>query len=257
MKLSLSLVLSVFVLACGPAPTAVQSLPVRASATDGALTVELLSSEPLHVGQNQVRYRVTHDGQLAPHALITQHPVMDMGSMKHACPLLNPDHAPSEDGLYPGLLVFTMATMDEAKWTLSLDVALEHDAAPVTVSLGEVVVADSALKQVVTRDGRRITLTMGFPEAPHVGTNELIITAHVAHDMMMMSFDPVTDLAFTVTPEMPSMGHGSAHNLAPTLSEDGLYRGVVNFSMPGDWVVHLGVAAGDATFGTFDFPFSL
>lgn len=257
MKALPSLFLALVALACGPAPTSSDALPVRASVTDGALTVELLSAEPLHVGQNQVRYRVLHDGQPASHALLTQRPLMDMGSMRHACPLQNPDHEPAEDGLFPGLLVFTMPTMDDATWTLAVDVALEHDGPPVTVSLGELTVADSALKQVVTRDGRRITLTLGFSEAPHVGVNELVVTAHVAHDAMMMSYDPVTDLAFTVTPEMPSMGHGSSNNLAPTLGDDGLYRGRVNFSMPGEWVVHLAVASGDATFGTFDFDFSL
>jgi len=257
MKAVLPFLVVLLTFACGPAPTTAESLPVRASVTDGALTVELLAAEPLHVGQNPVRYRVLHDGQPAHHALLTQRPLMDMGSMKHACPLQNPGHEPAEDGLFPGLLVFTMPTMDEARWTLSVDVALEHDAPPVTVSFGELMVADSALKQVVTRDGRRITLTLGFAAPPHVGTNELIVTAHVAHDAMMMSYDPVTDLAFTLTPEMPSMGHGSSNNLAPTLSDDGLYRGQVNFSMPGDWVVHLAVASGDATFGTFDFDFSL
>lgn len=255
MKLLTPLALSCLVAACAPAP--VELPPVRASGTTDALTVELRATDALHVGQNVVRYRVTHDGVAAPHALINQHPLMDMGTMKHACPLRDPDHEADADGLFTGLLVLTMPTVDGGKWTLNLDVALEHDATPVKVSLGELTVTDSTLKQVVTRDGKKVILTVGFSEPPHVGSNTLVVSAHVAKDMMMMDFVPVVDLAFTLTPEMPSMGHGSANNVAPTLGDDGLYRGTVNFSMAGDWVVHLGVASGDTTFGTWDFPFEI
>ena len=251
------IVLSVIALGCGPAPTT-RVLPVLATATSGDLTLELLGAEPLHVGQNYVSYRVTSAGVTAPHAMLTQHPLMDMGTLQHACPLQDPDHEPNADGLFPGLLVFTMASMADATWSLDVEVALEHEDVPVKLSLGALTVGDSTLKQVMTRDGRRVTLTLGFSEgAPHVGKNPLVVTAHVAHDAMMMAFDPVTDLAFTLTPEMPAMGHGSSNNQAPTLGEDGLYRGTVNFSMAGDWVVHLGASAGDGSVGAFDFPFSL
>jgi YtkA-like len=244
----------VFLLACGPAPVA-NELALRASGKNGTVRVELHSAEPLHVGQNQVRYRVTADGQLVTHAALTQHPMMDMGTMQHSCPVLDPALEPGDDGLFAGLLMFTMPSMDDAHW--SLDVDLARDGAPLTLSLGEVTVADSSLKQVMTHDGRRLTLTVGFSTAPHVGSNELIVTAHQPHDAMMMAFDAATDLAFSMTPEMPAMGHGSAHNVAPTLGPDGLYRGTVNFSMPGEWVVHLGVTQGDVTFGSWDVAFSL
>jgi hypothetical protein len=255
MKLLTPLALSCLVVACAPPP--VELPPVRATGTTDALTVELLAVDALHVGQNVVRYRVTNGGVAAPRALISQRPLMDMGTMKHACPLQNPARDADADGLFTGLLVLTMPTVDGGRWTLDLDVALEDGATPVRVSLGEVAVTDSTLKQVVTRDGKKVIITVGFPEKAHVGSNTLVVTAHRAKDMMMMEYVPVTDLAFTLTPEMPSMGHGSANNVAPTLGDDQLYRGTVNFSMAGDWVVHLGVASGDATFGTLDFPFEL
>ncbi|MFZ5443778.1 MAG: FixH family protein [Myxococcota bacterium] len=241
--------------ACGPAPKELP--PVRATGTADALTVELLAPDALHVGQNYVRYRVTQSGAPVTRATLAQKPMMDMGTMKHACPLQNPALEADADGLFDGLLVFSMPTVDMGKWTLDLEVTRDGETTPVKVSLGELTIADSTLKQVVTRDGKKIVLTVGFAEKPHVGTNTIVVTAHSAKDMMMMEYVPVTDLAFTLTPEMPSMGHGSSGNLAPTLKDDQLYRGTVNFSMAGDWVVHLGVATGDTTHGTFDFPFDL
>lgn len=254
-----SSLLFVSLFACGPAaePPPGKVMPTqRALASAGALTVELLSFSPLAVGQNRVFYKVTHDGQPAAEAELTQRPLMQMATQKHACPLQNPAHAPNADGLFEGLLVFNMASTETEKWTLTLDVALEHGA-PVTVDLGALEVADSTMKKVVTRDGKKLVLTLGYPEQPVVGANPVVVTAHAARDMTMMEFDPVEDLVFSLETEMPSMGHGAAGNVSPVLSEDKLYRGTAAFSMPGDWVVHLGVSANDAALGTFDFALDL
>jgi len=250
--------LSLLVLACGPAPAPQAAKPTQlALANEGALSVELLSFGPLVVGQNRVFYRVTHDGAPVAHAEFVQRPMMQMATMKHACPLKNPDHAPNADGLFEGLLVFTMASTEMEKWSLALDVELVHDGVKATVNFGTLSVGDSAMKKVLTRDGKKIVLTLGYPDAPHVGANPVVVTAHRAKDMMMMEYLTVDDLVFTMTPEMPSMGHGSSGNVSPTRGDDGLYRGTVVFSMAGDWVVHLGVAANDAELGTFDFAVDL
>lgn len=251
-----SLLLSTLV-AVGCAPPEEPLPPVQATATSDALTVELLARDPLHVGQNWVRYRVTKDGKAVTKATLAQKPLMDMGTMKHACPLQNPATEADADGLFPGLLVFNMPTVDGGKWTLDVMVTPDGATDAVKVSFGEQAITDSTTKQVVTRDGKKVILAIGYPEKPHVGSNTIVVTAHMAKDMMMMDFVPVTDLAFTLTPEMPSMGHGSSGNVAPTLGDDQLYRGTVNFSMAGDWVVHLGVAAGDTTLGTYDFALDL
>ncbi len=256
-RLSL-LVSSVVAFACGPGPTTEGPKPsALTQASVGDLTVELLTTGPLTVGQNRVFYRVTKAGKPAPHAHLKQRPVMHMKSMTHSCPLKNPSHEPNAAGLFEGLIVFTMATMSEEHWTLSADVALESGETPVKVDFGAVAVADSPLKKVVTRDGKKIVLTLGFPNASKVGANDVVVTAHQATDPTMMSFATVDDLDVSATPEMPSMGHGSNGNVKPTRGEDGLYRGKVVFSMPGDWVVHLGVRAGDVELGTFDFSFDL
>jgi hypothetical protein len=255
-RLSL-LSLSVLALACGPAPSTEVPPTSLALASSGALTVELLSFSPLAVGQSRVLYKVTQDGQPVTKATLAQKPVMHMTTMTHGCPLQNPAGEANADGLFEGLIVFTMATMDQDYWNLALDVTVDGAASPVTVDFGKVTIADSTMKKVVTRGDKKIILSYGYPAAPKVGANEVVITAHMPTDMMKMNFATVDDLTFTLTPEMPSMGHGSNGNVNPTRGDDGLYRGTVVFSMPGDWVVHLNVLAADAQLATYDFALDI
>lgn len=60
-----------------------------------------------------------------------------------------------------------------------------------------------------------------------------------------MNFPPVSDLTVEITPEMPSMGHGSPNNVNPVYIENGHYKGKVNFTMTGDWRIHLTLKKGD------------
>lgn len=257
-SLFVSSLLSLLLLACGPAPTAQPVKPTQlALATQGSLRVELLTFGPLAVGQNRVFYRVQQEGADVPHAEMVQHPVMQMETTKHACPLQNPDHLPNAAGLFEGLIIFTMASTEMEVWNLQLDVALSHDGATETVDFGAVAVGDSAMKKVVTRDGTKIVLSLGYPDAPHLGANPVVVTAHQATDLTMMNFATVDDLALSLVTEMPSMGHGASGNVSPVRGEDGLYRGTAIFSMAGDWVVHLGVSANEVELSQFDFAVDL
>ena len=246
--------LASLLLACGPAAALQAPKPTPlAVATQGDVSVELLTFGSLVVGQNRLFYRVTQDGGPVAHAELEQQPLMQMVGMEHACPVVNPDHAPNAEGLWEGLIIFTNAE----PWTLRVNVELEHEGTGAVVDFGELRVGESALEKVVTRDGKKLVVTLAFPAAPHVGSNPVVITAHEPKDSMMMEFVTVDDLVFTLTPEMPSMGHGAAGSMNPARGEDGLYRGEVVFSMSGDWVVHLAVAANDAQLGAFDFDIGL
>jgi hypothetical protein len=61
----------------------------------------------------------------------------------------------------------------------------------------------------------------------------------------MMSFPPSTDLTVEITPEMPSMGHGSPNNVNPVHTQNGHYVGTANFTMTGDWRIHLTIKEGN------------
>ena len=236
--------------------TAARTPTALTQASTGTLSVELLTFGPLAVGQNRVFYRVTSGGQPVTAAALKQRPVMHMADMTHGCPVVDPAGTADGSGLFEGLLLPTMASSADENWTLGLEVTVGTEAT-VVVDFGQLPVADSALKKILTRvDGRKVILTFGFPDGVKVGSNAVLVTAHEPLQMGM-SYPPVEDLQLTVVPEMPSMGHGSSGNVAPTHAGDGMYRGTVNFSMAGDWVVKLGVKSGEADLGALSFAFDL
>ncbi|MNR44863.1 hypothetical protein D3C85_1636520 [compost metagenome] len=54
-----------------------------------------------------------------------------------------------------------------------------------------------------------------------------------------------------MTPEMPSMGHGSPNNVEPVITKNGIYKGKVNFTMTGDWKINFVLAKGGQSNVTF------
>ena len=78
---------------------------------------------------------------------------------------------------------------------------------------------------------------MVMPASWNVGLNKFEFTIHKMESMM--SFPAVTDMTVEITPEMPSMGHGSPNNVNPVHTGNGHYSGTVNFTMTGDWRIHL------------------
>jgi len=57
----------------------------------------------------------------------------------------------------------------------------------------------------------------------------------------MMSWPADSTYTFVITPEMPSMGHGSPNNVNPVHVGNGHYKGKVNFTMTGEWKVNIAV----------------
>jgi hypothetical protein len=57
--------------------------------------------------------------------------------------------------------------------------------------------------------------------------------------MDMMNFPADDSYTMEITPEMPSMGHGSPNNVNPTNTGNGHYKGKVNFTMTGEWKVNV------------------
>lgn len=251
-------VVSLAAFACGPAPATEAPPTSLATSTQGALTVEVLAKASLAVGQNRLFYRVTKDGQPVTRATLVQKPLMNMTTMKHSCPKVDPAGQADADGFFTGTVIFSMPASDMETWDLGLEVTPEGEPAATTVTFAKLAVADSAAKKTLTMNNLMTLVTLGFTRgAPQVGMNEYTVSIHRPKDMMKMQFDPVTDLTVVGTPEMPSMGHGSAGNVNPAHTASGLYTGTVNFSMAGDWVLHLDFKSGDTSLGTLDYAWDL
>jgi len=200
------------------------------SQTDGVVTIELYADRALNAGYHTLYVHALRNGATIRDAHIEIAPLMDMGSMRHACPVEQPGTSADSDGMFRGAVIFTMAgTVEQWTVTISLhdhDTGLQHTMTfPVSVEASSYVsvIKDSMSKTVVTLR----------EDAWRTGTNEVDFLVHRTTDGF--TYAPMEDLAMTITPTMPSMGHGSEGNADPVHLHNGWYQGSVNFTMTGEW----------------------
>ncbi|MFN8258359.1 MAG: FixH family protein [Bacteroidales bacterium] len=186
---------------------------------------------------------------------------MDMGDMikEHACPVENPDETAIDD-VFPGAVVFTMPSTMDGSWKLGVSVhnhkydkegEVEFD---ITVNSPDV----SVLSMFTTSEAEPKTLILSLlePMSPVVGMNTIEFTIH--QKASMMDFPADDSYTIEITPEMPSMGHGSPNNENPVNDGNGHYKGKVNFTMTGEWKVNVvvkkdGVAVSDGLYFMITF----
>jgi len=217
-------------------PETTQSLHyVIATATTSANeTVTLYSEEATFLtGYNNVYVTVTDaNGAAVTDAIINYAPLMTMTSMTHSAPVEQPTLV---DNKYKGAVVFTMSSL-AGQWSLTVDV----NGNPVNFNL---TVNESTTKMVgsyVGTDGTTYFISLVRPVDWTVGLNDVEVL--INSKASMMSFPADNDFTIVMDPEMISMGHGSPNNISPTLVGNGHYKGVVNYTMTGDWRLHFNLS---------------
>ncbi len=215
-------------------------------ALGAAAKVELWGKKNFFVGYNNivvVLYDSLHPTVKITDAHIHFEPLMTMGmggmTMQHASPIENPDEAAVNE-VFPGAVVFTMPTTMDGSWKLgvavhnhlydkegdaSFDITVDNP----TPSVCTVFTSQSA-------DSSKLILSLLEPAAPKVGMNDIEFTIH--RKASMMDFPADDSYTIEITPEMPSMGHGSPNNENPVNTGNGHYKGKVNFTMTGEWKVN-------------------
>ena len=251
MKKTLSLLSSIAALslaACGGSTATPTSTKVSlGTAVAGTYTVELLADVALGTGANAIFAKVTTTATGVPvtNAGLTLRPMMDMGTMQHSCPVTGPFVYDATDALYRTGVVFQMPGTWSAAVTLT-----PSGGSPVAASFPALTVTDTGYgKSFAVGTGMAATsyvLSMNFASAPVVGLNPIAVRLYSSNDTGM-TFTPVDDASIAIDPWMPSMGHGSAGNVNPTLVASGLYEGKVSFSMTGAWETRVTVSRAGAT----------
>lgn len=244
--------------ACGPAPAA-EKRSALGTATAETLSGELASTAAPATGLTTVWLSLTESGAPVTDATLTLMPKMTMSSMSHACPVVG-EVVSEGQGVYRAQLVFQMASSETDTW--KLDVKVERPGKDAKVLSYPLTVADSGLARVFTvKDpsnesmSTKYVMSFSVDGAPKVGLNTAVITLHTMKDMM--TFVPFDTATLEMVPEMPSMGHGSSNNVAPTLKSPGRYEGTINFSMMGEWKTTVTVKSGDALLSTASFTTTL
>lgn len=214
-------------------------------AAGAGVKVEVYAKKALTTGYNDL-YLALYDSvskQPVERAGITLLPLMDMGTMKHASPVENPA-GKAVDKLFAGGVVFTMPSGSMGAWTLDVNVNASGKQGKLILPLTIAEPPVSRLKSFVSKaDGAKFFVALLQPAAPKVGVNDFEIAVYKAKNMMEYPAD--SSLKVAITPEMPTMGHGSPNNVDPVHAGKGHYKGKVNFTMTGLWYVNLNFSAGD------------
>lgn len=214
-------------------------------AAGAAVKVELYATKALFTGYNSL-YLALYDSssnQRIENAQISLMPIMDMGTMKHACPVQNPSSTATEK-LFACGVVFIMPSGSMGSWSLTVNVGLNGKQGKLTLPVTITDPVQSRLRSFVSKaDNAKYFVALLQPQNPKVGVNDMEIAIYKAQTMM--SYPADSSLTVSLTPEMPTMGHGSPNNIDPVHTGNGHYKGKVNFTMTGLWYLNLGFKAGN------------
>ena len=216
-------------------------------AIGAAANIEFWGNKNFFMGYNNL-IAVVYDS-LNPKEKITDahiqfQPVMTMGmgtmAMQHACPVENPDETAVDD-VFPGAIAFVMPTSTDGTWKLGVAVHNHENNKEGKANFD--ITVDNPTTTVLTvftalaPDNSKLVLSILEPSKPKVGINDIEFTLHRKASMM----DWPADDSYTIeiTPEMPSMGHGSPNNVNPVSTGNGHYKGKVNFTMTGEWKINV------------------
>jgi hypothetical protein len=255
MKMNISLVLliglTITILSCSKSNIEnVTELPKQKLAegfvVGASVKAEVYAQKALNTGYNNI-YVVLFDSisnQKIENAVVSFMPMMDMGSMKHSAPAENPTTVDANK-MYNGAVVFLMPSGTMGSWTLDIMVQYNGKMGKLTVPVNIATPSVSTLKSFISKvDNAKYFVALLQPEVPKVGVNDLEIAIYKYKSMMAYPAD--SSLSVIVTPEMPTMGHGSPNNVNPVHIGRGHYKGKVNFTMTGLWYLNLDFNAGSA-----------
>ncbi len=230
----------------------------EAFAIGSAAKVELWSKTELNTGYQKLFIALSDSasGKALSRSSVQILPMMDMDmngtKISHSAPLENPESMDADNTLFPCAAVFTMpSTGESGKWKMIVMVKKEGQTKygkaemAIQVKLSQ----PERVKTITAADGSKITIAYISPSSPKVGVNDFEIAIFKKQDMM--TFPAEDTYSITMTPEMPSMGHGSPNNVNPVLSRNGHYKGKVNFTMTGDWRINLVLNKDGKTTSTF------
>lgn len=233
-------------------------------APGAAAKVELWGTKNFFAGYNTltvVVYDSVHPTQTITDAHIYFEPLMtmEMGMMTktHAAPVENPA-SEATDGVFTGAIDFIMPTTEDGTWNLTVRVHTHSNDKEGEASFAITVdsPSDALIKSFVSNsaDSSKLFVSLVQPQTPQVGLNDIEFT--VFRMASMMDFPADDTCTIEITPEMPSMGHGSPNNVNPVSVGNGHYKGKVNFTMTGDWRINVTIKR-DTTVISSDLYFDI
>jgi hypothetical protein len=152
---------------------------------------------------------------------------------------------------FSGYSVFTNET---ANWKLYISFTVDNQKYEISKDVSVVKQDNKNLNMTAFtgKDGEQYFIALVAPQKPKVAENALTAgiykynkpttAAGTFPDPSQFSYETVTGYTLKLDPRMPepSMGnHSSPNNKDLTQQNDGLYHGVVNYTMTGNWTLNL------------------
>lgn len=182
-------------------------------------------------------------------------PTMNMGMMQHNAPFENPASTEAVDHLFPCSVTFIMSSTG-GTWTLEIEVHNHTNDKEGSITIPLTIAEPAVSRQksfTASHNGAKYFISLINPTAANskVGINDMEIAIYKKESMMSWPAD--SSLSVVLTPEMPTMGHGSPNNVNPVHVGKGHYKGKVNFTMTGLWRLNLDFMSGAAVADTTQF----
>lgn len=209
-------------------------------------------------GYNEIRAEITNSSNNQAATVEELHflPLLHGSGEK---PILSCPHAfnlkkMKDENYYVGYSVFTDESENAGTWEVHLELKIDNEVHSVnkTISVLKQTNKNLNMTSFVGNDGEQYYIALVAPEKPKVGENDLIAGIYKYNrpekttnsefpDEKNYSFSTVDGGLLKLDPRMPepSMGnHSTPNNKDLVQEEDGLYHGLVNYTMTGNWTLN-------------------
>lgn len=220
------------------------------------ISIEALNGT-FYKGYNEIRLKVmnTRTSEKANASAATFLPVItNVDGSQASCPHKYDLAYNSGDQYFSGYTVFTNEGDTGESWELYISFTINDQtySAKQTITVQEQTNKNLNMKTFTGKDGGQYCIALVAPQKPKVAENELVAGIYKFNqptsppsgsfpDPSQFSYTEINGYTLQLDPRMPepSMGnHSSINNKDLTQQSDGLYHGVVNYTMTGNWTLN-------------------
>ncbi|QHC86205.1 hypothetical protein AS589_16115 [Empedobacter brevis] len=219
------------------------------------ISIEALNGT-FYKGYNEIRLTITNiqTNQALNNSDVTFLPILsNTDNNKTSCPHRYHLVYNSEEQFYSGYVVFTSISNPMENWDLYISFTDNNQIHTVNqfVNVENQTNMNLNMTSFTGNDSEQYFIALVAPQKPQVAENELVAGIYVYNqptepaetfpDPSQFSYSEVENYTLLLDPRMPepSMGnHSSPNNVDLTQQADGLYYGVVNYTMTGNWTLN-------------------
>ncbi len=239
------IIISLSILSCGESSDIiVNNPPVDVyqkiiTAENGNFKFELWTTgnDTLMTGYNKVGFKVFESGNEKNSGYVKFYAKMFHFTSTdfHATPVEPQYNYDASLGMFTGYIIMLMPSDSSSRWYGYYNYNEEFSVDSANFDVGW----DTKTKfKIFTDIGAQLSylITMTSPEEPVRGMNDFTCLLHESPDFI--TFTQVNSASMFLTARLDSLNHSSEGNENPAYTGGGIYKGKVNFDIPGGWKVY-------------------